>query len=239
MSIHIHGSGETADSLRNILDEYYEENPELTVNWGTNKTFDKHEKVLNKNLILNKAEELIKFRERGIRTPQIYFDIGKVPVRFSILKRDKEHSQGSDIVYIKSVYEKPVKGDYYTRYINKIAEYRVHVLGNKIVSISQKMPRNIKSTIIWSLKNGWYHVEYGKKWFQKLQYYRLARLGKKAVKTLGYDFGAVDIIMDKYFRLYVLEVNSAPGLIERRARLYAEYFRAIPKNGRVENECKI
>lgn len=239
MSIRIQGSGETANLLRNILDEHYKENPELVVNWGTDKVFDKHEKVLNRNLILNKEEELIKFRERGIRTPQIYFDICKVPVCFSILKRDKEHSQGRDIVYIKSVYEKPAKGDYYTRYIDKIAEYRVHVLGNKIVSISQKMPRNVKSTIIWSLNNGWYHVEYGEKWFQKLQYYRLARLGKKAVKTLGYDFGAVDIIMDKYFRLYVLEVNSAPGLIERRARLYAEYFKTMLIGEVIKNECKI
>lgn len=228
MGIYIHGNGETYDLLRNILDNY-RGNLELVVNWGTKGNFNKDEKVLNRNIVFNKAEALLKFRADGIRTPQIYFDIDKIPIHFSVLKRDKEHSQGGDIIYIKSIYEKPIKGDYYIKYIDKIAEYRVHVLGDEVVSISQKMPKDVHAhPIVWSLKNGWHHVEYWDKWFKLLktiQYYRLSMLGKRAVKSLGYDFGAVDIIMDKYFKLYVLEVNSAPGLIERRAKLYAEYFK--------------
>ena len=47
----------------------------------------------------------------------------------------------------------------------------------------------------------------------------------KAVAALGLDFGAVDVIYnEKYGRAYVLEVNTAPGLGEGIAIMYARVF---------------
>ncbi|CAN5950619.1 unnamed protein product [Sphagnum jensenii] len=47
-----------------------------------------------------------------------------------------------------------------------------------------------------------------------------------ATTALGLDFGAVDIIEDKNEKLYVLEVNTAPGLEGKTVELYAEAFRS-------------
>ena len=53
-----------------------------------------------------------------------------------------------------------------------------------------------------------------------------------ACNALGYDFGAVDIVMDRLGSLYVLEVNSAPALqVEDRLDKYVEYFREQHDNG--------
>ena len=45
------------------------------------------------------------------------------------------------------------------------------------------------------------------------------------IKALKLDFGAVDIIRAKNGKLYVLEVNTAPGLEERKLQIYADYFK--------------
>jgi glutathione synthase/RimK-type ligase-like ATP-grasp enzyme len=49
-------------------------------------------------------------------------------------------------------------------------------------------------------------------------------LAQQAIDALGYDFGAVDIIRRRD-KLYVLEVNSSPGLEDRKLQLYADYFK--------------
>ncbi len=53
----------------------------------------------------------------------------------------------------------------------------------------------------------------------------LLNLGCHAVSALGLDFGAADIIQDKHGKLYVLEVNTAPGLTsDDGVAVYANAF---------------
>jgi D-alanine-D-alanine ligase-like ATP-grasp enzyme len=50
----------------------------------------------------------------------------------------------------------------------------------------------------------------------------------RAIKALGLDFGAVDIIWnDKQQKAYVLEVNTAPGLEGSTVDDYARGFRNL------------
>lgn len=51
----------------------------------------------------------------------------------------------------------------------------------------------------------------------------LTNLAIDAMGACGIVFGAVDIIMDKYGRMYVLEINTAPGLSNppRHVAMYA------------------
>jgi D-alanine-D-alanine ligase-like ATP-grasp enzyme len=48
-----------------------------------------------------------------------------------------------------------------------------------------------------------------------------------AVNTLGLDFGAVDLIVAKDGRVYVLEVNTAPGIegitLEKYVKAFQNY----------------
>jgi len=43
----------------------------------------------------------------------------------------------------------------------------------------------------------------------------------------GLDFGAVDVIYNKHYdRAWVLEINTAPGLVGSTVKDYANYFTA-------------
>ena len=52
-------------------------------------------------------------------------------------------------------------------------------------------------------------------------------MGIDAVSALGLDFGAVDIIEDADGKLYVLEVNTAPGLEGQTLTLMAEALKEL------------
>ena len=59
---------------------------------------------------------------------------------------------------------------------------------------------------------------------------KICNLGIAAVKSLGLDFGATDIIESDRGYLYVLEVNTAPALREERLQIWSEAFRRILEN---------
>jgi glutathione synthase/RimK-type ligase-like ATP-grasp enzyme len=73
--------------------------------------------------------------------------------------------------------------------------------------------------IIRNHKNQWRQISYDREYKDEL-----IELARKAIETLGYDFGAVDIIRKKN-KLYILEVNSSPGLEDRKLNEYTEYFK--------------
>lgn len=118
----------------------------------------------------------------------------------------------------------------YTKYIKKNAEYRVHVFWNQTPLIQQKKKRNgveVKDKYIRSHRNGYV--------FCKTDIVvppMLSALAVNAVQALELDFGAVDIIEGKDGTLYVLEVNSAPGLDNKTAELYANHLKLMTFGGR-------
>lgn len=139
--------------------------------------------------------------------------------------RSRYHSRGEDIVQPNDMMRRYCI-DYFIQYIPKRAEYRVHVLGDKVVSVSKKVKRHKGiNGKVWNLNNGYKYIEY-----HGLLKWILGRIGRKAKNALGYDFGAVDIMLGKDMKIYVLEVNSAPRLNYKRRKLYAEYFRNEEKN---------
>ena len=116
--------------------------------------------------------------------------------------------------------------DFFEEYIPKIKEYRVHVCFGKAIGVSYKIPAHLNDVVWNNTAGGRQNILRNHTLFVVL-----SNIGKEAVKTVGYDYGAVDIIMDKYGRFYVLEVNSAPALkgmegypMENRIRSWAESF---------------
>jgi glutathione synthase/RimK-type ligase-like ATP-grasp enzyme len=103
------------------------------------------------------------------------------------------------------------KAPLYVKYIKKAAEFRVHVAFDKVIHVQQKVARKGEAPKEWkvrNLANGFIFQSEG---------VELAEAGKEAaitaVKTLQLDFGAVDLIWNKFEnKFYVLEVNTAPGL---------------------------
>jgi len=222
--------GVTAKRLARELHCGYSRNPwmipddeQLIINYGSGYRGDE---MLNGNIITDKLEVSHILQENGIRTPRVYDRDEEIPDDvFPLLARKRHHSQGKDIVYVHNQEQLEQMGyqyDYLIRYINKKSEYRVHILGDYDALVTVKIPdkdERYSDPIVRSKNNGWIQVSYDRDFYDDL-----VDLGHQVIKVLGYDFGAVDIIRRKD-RLYVLEVNSAPGLEPKKIAKYAEYFR--------------
>lgn len=110
----------------------------------------------------------------------------------------------------------------YTQYIPKQREYRVHVVGNEVIDVQEKRKRlGTESSLVRSHSNDYVFCRGGIKESKDLR-----KLCIDAVKQLGLDFGAVDAIWnEKSDRTYLLEINTAPGLTDTTAGLYAAAFK--------------
>lgn len=107
----------------------------------------------------------------------------------------------------------------YTKYIPKKKEFRVHVFGGKVILVSEKRKKKGVDSdyIVRSNHKGWVFC------YKDINEPNGLRvLGVDAVRALGLDFGAVDVIYNaKLNKLYALEVNSAPGLCTTSLEAYA------------------
>jgi glutathione synthase/RimK-type ligase-like ATP-grasp enzyme len=113
----------------------------------------------------------------------------------------------------------------YVKSINKTKEFRVHVVADQAIDLQEKRRKNGSraNEMIRNLDNGWVFCRQN-----IVAPAGLKELGVAAVKAIGLLFGAVDIIFDAVGnRLYVLEVNTAPGLTNSTAINYAKAFLAL------------
>lgn len=115
----------------------------------------------------------------------------------------------------------------YTRYIPKDAEWRVHVVNQTVVDFQRKarnrqIPDDKIDWTIRSYDNGFVYIRGGMDRYRQELLDEVKSAGVKAVIATGLDFGAVDILTTKGGRVYVLEVNSAPGIEGSTVDKYAE-----------------
>jgi len=115
----------------------------------------------------------------------------------------------------------------YTKYIKKKSEYRVHVVG-EVTDIQKKRRRTDVEPEDCDYKvrnhsNGWVYCR------ENLNIPKgINELAISAVRALNLDFGAVDIIWNEHHnQMYVLEVNTAPGLEGATIDFYADNLRGL------------
>jgi len=133
-----------------------------------------------------------------------------------VFGRRNNHTQGRDIVgpTQQAFYDR----DYWVKMIPNISEeWRIHVFdghsiarGKKVYDDSSGVPPCIRSR-----RRGWrmrHDVDPSR---------GLRPAAKAAVEALGYDFGAVDLVLTREGQMYVLEVNKQPGLDDYTAQKYA------------------
>jgi len=105
----------------------------------------------------------------------------------------------------------------YTAGVSNKGEYRVHVFDGEVI-LYQKKSRRVgedgevvtaegEEADVRNLASNWIYRTGN---LNRLE--RIEDLAIDAILALGLDFGAVDIIMDNEGDVFVLEVNSAPGL---------------------------
>lgn len=203
------------------------------VNWGSTKQVPfKGVKVLNQPQMVHSASNKHKAFEAMAEA-----HVSTVPwtVDHSIVDQwSEEHCtivgrqtltghSGQGIIIIEK--DEPIQPALlYTKYIFKIKEYRVHVVCGKVVDTQQKVRDPNKVPLSWKVRshdNGFIFTrntltpDHGRD-----------SLAISACLACGLDFGAVDIIEDKHGGLYVLEINTAPGLEGQTIQSYGAAFKA-------------
>jgi glutathione synthase/RimK-type ligase-like ATP-grasp enzyme len=113
----------------------------------------------------------------------------------------------------------------YTQYVRKRGEYRLHVFRDKVF-FTQRKARNKDvpdEEVNWKIRNhanGFIFAHIDVDVEPQAQQYAI-----DAVRVLGLDFGAVDIIKGVDNKWYVLEVNTACGLEGTTLEKYVEVFK--------------
>ncbi len=134
-----------------------------------------------------------------------------------IFRKSNRHGGNDDPYIVRSADEldrdRARQYDYVMQYLIKRKEYRVHSFRGEVIRVQQKRRKRgvEQNDTIRSLGNGWVFCKIRPNDWCTLPD-GLLDLGSRAVSALGLDFGAADIIQDKHGKLYVLEVNTAPGL---------------------------
>ncbi len=149
----------------------------------------------------------------------------------SFVARPPHHAQGRRLVHgdSRTVTEAIRRwGDgYISRFIPKVAEYRIYVIQNRVACVARKTPANADA-VAWNVAQG------GR--FDNVRWddwpKSSIRQALAAAKVSGTDFCGVDVMVDADDLAYVLEVNAAPSLTsEYRQTCFARCFDYIIDNG--------
>lgn len=167
----------------------------------------------------NKRLQLLKLKENSVPTPQ-FFGLDDW-LTCKVIGRPDYHSQGRKLWICENstqAAEAIRKGaTHFTQFIDAPHEFRVHVVFDKVIRMAQKMGGEGQ---IRNHRFGWH---FNVPTIEEREPCRV--VAKAAVKALGYDYGAVDVLFDGT-HAWVLEVNMAPALDDSTLDRYVEHFKA-------------
>ena len=115
----------------------------------------------------------------------------------------------------------------YTRYIPKDGEFRVHIVGGSIIDLQKKVlrrdvDRQGVNRQIRNTANGYVFARDGFETPEDIKTQALL-----AVRASGLDFAAADVIWnERRQQAFVLELNTAPGIVGTTVRNYATALRS-------------
>lgn len=202
----------------------------VLVNWGCKRKDFNADVVLNKEEnIKNASNKLLAFRlfsEAGLRVPRTTTNIEEARTfRFPVFCRINGLNKGRGI-RIAHNETQLVNSDFYSEYIPCKEEFRVHVFRDEILSWSKKINKSYGNKYIRNHDNGYK--------FSLLDndriYSNLSKYAISAVKSLGLDFGGVDVLWGDDNKFYVLEVNTASGIEGSVLERYARKFKKVAKD---------
>lgn len=210
-------SGKSAISAKMIEAEAYNlravRRSEGDVNWGRARA----NTLLNPDISnsTNKRVMRLLFREHGVPMPRLV-NLGDDTV-FPIVGRPDHHMKGrgfwkcecwEDVFKALRGTKRKAPATHFMEWVDAPREYRVHIFNGKSIRISEK-------------RHSAFHEYTTVKPVHNIKHVR--RAAKQAVRALGLDFAAVDILANDN-ECWVLECNAAPGIGGSLPRLYAEKF---------------
>jgi len=220
--------------IRKTSTKFKPRQSDVNIFWGKcdDAWWSNPEQETAKNIARNKLKTFKAFKEHGISHPEwttdwetafSWWENNELIVGRTILTG---HS-GEGIILFKledEQFDDGLSCKLYVKYIKKEHEYRVHVFNGKVIDIQQKKRKvgfENRNNQIRNHKNGWVYCREN---ITKPE--GMEELAVQACSCIGLTYGAVDIIYNKkQNKCYVLEINTAPGLINQTALLYATNFK--------------
>jgi hypothetical protein len=142
-----------------------------------------------------------------------------------ILRRRDFHRAGRDIAIGTAEDFFPELGVHFTQFVPSTREMRLHVFKDKVIRAQLKNPPAPESTDeipIRTHTRGYTFVPYVRSWPHQTR----CDTAIRAIKSLGLDFGAVDMLIRMDGTECVLEVNTAPACDKATAACYLEAISA-------------
>lgn len=177
----------------------------------------------------NKLRALQTMRAAGVSIPEFTPDQavaqqwireGKVVVGRRILNGSK----GIGCVVWSEETDTATPCPLYTKHLRHKREFRIHVFNRRIIDMVEKLKRRGfegRNSWIRNHNNGYVFARGGRDIPTEVQ-----REAEKATRSLGLDFGAVDVAYrEKENKAYVFEVNTAPGMEGTTIQRYADAIR--------------
>lgn len=228
----------TAKRIKHEKSSFIGSEEKTVINWGAQKVPNQVLKckiINNPGAIASNSNKLKFFRamdqEGGPNIPpytedpeeaQDWYDEG-----IRVVSRVVLNGSGGEGIYVSNEERPPVDAPLYTQYIKKKDEYRVHVFKGEIIDFQRKAlapgfsGSNPDKFLVRNLANGFIYVRGEVVLPEDVKTQSL-----KAYALSGLDFGAFDVIWnEKQQKAYVLEVNTAPGLIGTTLTNYANAFK--------------
>lgn len=212
----------------------------LVINWGSSRLPEEVAKctVVNGPEAVNRASDKLKFFENAeCRKPEWFTDWEEAASYgdengCTIVVRTIVNGHSGQGIELRE------PGDWineeaplYTAYVPKRQEYRVHVFGGEVIDVQRKARRRDveDEDIDWRIRNnanGFIFARNGDT-LGTVPDDVLAQ-AQSAVTSLGLDFGAADVIYNERLAMaFVLEVNTAPGLVGTTLENYVTAFRGL------------
>jgi glutathione synthase/RimK-type ligase-like ATP-grasp enzyme len=218
---------------KKILDVSFKNS--IIVRWGNAIQIDNDNSCIVYNeakaisLASNKKKSREVFIEKGIKTPRLV-NPNSSNINYPVIARPSTHAKGSNFVTLNNLDEfrrhydvNYRNGWYYSEFIDKVREFRIHCAHGKILNYLEK-PNPKNGSIAWNrARNGGEAFE-NVKWAD----YNMA-CGTEAIRAtfaLGLDFAGIDVMLDKDGNAWVLEANTSPTLnsSEYSMQRYSMYF---------------
>jgi len=135
-----------------------------------------------------------------------------------LFARDPVHSRGRDIKIVLEPWQvRPLMQSgtgFFTKFVPSQREFRTWIYRNRHLGTYEKVLR--RPTECRRIGRN-YHNGFDFSWIEGDNVPQaLKDISRRAIATLGLDFGAVDVIQAMDGRYVVLEVNSAPGVSNER-----------------------
>ena len=206
--------------------------PTVVINWGKGIPFNR---VVNDykaiGSSINKRVAFIKLKEAGVSVPDFTTErltaeswLGKHKV---VCRATLTGHEGQGIT-IHSEGPLPLV-PMYVKYIPKKKEFRIHVAGGEVIDKQQKVLKQGTSNPNFEIRNTANGFVFQRQNITVPP--DVIEQAVNAVRALGLDFGAVDVIWNEsQGRAYVLEVNTAPGLEGSSLDIYATALKKFIKD---------